>query len=114
MIQALAAAHAEAVRAVQQAPVKHAYETGWKKHGHKCWLWVAATAQVAAFVLHAGRGLPALAVLLGAKIRGIVISDRWGAYRHLPVHRRQLCWAHLRRDFQALVDLGGAARAYGE
>jgi transposase IS66 family protein/uncharacterized protein DUF6444 len=26
----------------------------------------------------------------------------------------RLCWAHLRRDFQALVDLGGAARRYGE
>src|SRR5207253_2755413 len=111
--QALAAAHAEAVRAVQQAPVKHADETGWKKHGTKCWLWVAATAQVAAFVLHAGRGLAGLAVLLGATISGIVISDRWCAYRHLPVDRRQLCWAHLVRDFQGLIDLGGVAREYG-
>src|SRR5205807_774927 len=89
MSQALAAAHAEAVRAVQQAPVKHADETGWKKHGTKCWLWVAATAQVAAFVLHAGRGLAGLAVLLGATISGLVISDRWCAYRHLPVDRRR-------------------------
>src|SRR6516225_6832515 len=112
--QALAPAHAEAVRAVQQAPAKHADETGWKKRGKRCWLWVAATAQAAAFVLHAGRGLPGLAALLGAKILGVVVSDRWGAYRHLPAHRRQLCWAHLKRDFQALVDLGGKARAYGE
>jgi len=103
--QALAPAHAEAVQAVQQAPAKHADETGWKKHGKKCWLWVAATAQVAAFVLHAGRGLAGLAVLLGATISGIVISDRWCAYRHLPVYRRQLCWAHLARDFQGLIDL---------
>jgi transposase len=111
--QALAAAHAEAVQAVQQAPVKHADEIGWKKQGTKCWLWVAATAQVAAFVLHAGRGLAGLAVLLGAVARGIVISDRWCAYRHLPIYRRQLCWAHLRRDFQGLIDLGGEAKRYG-
>src|SRR5262249_27395106 len=110
---ALAAAHAEAVQAVQQAPVKHADETGWKKHGQKCWLWVAATAQVAAFVLHAGRGLAGLAALLGAAIGGIVISDRWCAYRQLPVYRRQLCWAHLRRDFRGLIDLGGVAKEYG-
>src|SRR5262249_19356020 len=77
MSQALAPAHAEAVAAVQQAPVKHADETGWKKHGQKCWLWVAATAQVAAFVLHAGRGLAGLAALLGTNSAGIVISDRW-------------------------------------
>jgi transposase len=114
MSAALVPAHAEAVAAVQEAPAKHADETGWKKHGQKCWLWVAATLKVAAFVLHAGRGLPALAVLLGAEIIGIVISDRWGAYRHLPVHRRQLCWAHLQRDFQGLVDLGGKAKDFGE
>jgi transposase len=111
--QALAAAHAEAVRAVRQAPVKHADETGWKKHGTKCWLWVAATAQVAAFAVHPGRGRAGLAVLLGATAAGIVVSDRWSAYRHLPVYRRQLCWAHLRRDFQGLIDLGGQAGEIG-
>jgi transposase len=110
---ALAAAHAEAVTAVRQAPVKNADETGWKKQGKRCWLWVAATTQVAAFVLHAGRGLPGLAALLGAPVAGIVISDRWCAYRHLPVYRRQLCWAHLRREFRGLIDLGGESKPYG-
>jgi transposase len=110
---ALQAAHAEAVAAVRQAPVKHADETGWKRHGQKCWLWVAATARVAAFALHAGRGLAGLAALLGATVGGIVVSDRWCAYRHLPACRRQLCWAHLRRDFAGLVDLGGPAADYG-
>lgn len=111
--QALAAAHAEAVQAVRQAPVKHADETGWKKQGKKCWLWVAATAQVATFAVHAGRGLAGLAGLLGASATGIVVSDRWCVYRHLPVYRRQLCWAHLRRDFQGLIDLGGVAGEFG-
>jgi len=114
MSQALAAAHAAAVETVRQAPVKHADETGWKRQGTKCWLWVAATAQVAAFALHAGRGLAGLAVLLGATAVGIVVSDRWCAYRHLPVYRRQLCWAHLRRDFRGLIDLGGTAAEYGQ
>src|SRR5262249_12379015 len=41
-------------------------------------------------------------------------SDRWSAYQRLLVEGRQLCWAHLRRDFQKLVDRGGAARRYGE
>jgi transposase len=114
MSQALATAHARAIEAVQAAPVKHVDETGWKKHGQKCWLWVAATSQVAGFVLHARRGLTGLTMLLGDTIAGIVISDRWSAYRGLPVHRRQLCWAHLQRDFQALVDLGGKAKPFGE
>lgn len=116
MSQALVAAHAEALQAVQEASAKNVDETGWKKHGAKCWLWVAVAThtlgRVSAFAIH-GRGLAGLATLLGARIRGVVISDRWAAYKHLPVHRRQLCWAHLRRDFQALVDLGGRAQAYG-
>jgi transposase len=113
MSAALASAHAWAVEAVQAAPVKHVDETGWKKHGQKCWLWVAATAQLSVFVLHARRGLTGLATLLG-EVRGIIVSDRWSAYRRVPVYRRQLCWAHLKRDFHALVDLGGKAKRFGD
>jgi transposase len=113
MSAALASAHAAAVAAVQAAPVKHVDETGWKKQGQKCWLWVPATAQLSVFVLHARRGLAGLAMLLG-EVQGIIVSDRWSAYRGLPVYRRQLCWAHLKRDFQALVDLGGKAKRFGD
>ena len=38
-------------------------------------------------------------------MHGIVTSDRWSAYGHLDVRRRQLCWAHLYRDLQGLVDV---------
>jgi transposase len=31
----------------------------------------------------------------------------------LPLARRQVCWAHRRRDFQAMIDRGGAARVVG-
>src|SRR5262249_48959736 len=32
----------------------------------------------------------------------VVTSDRWKAYN--PFRRRQFCWSHLRRDFQAMID----------
>jgi transposase len=116
MSQALSEPHNEALQAVRQAAAKNVDETGWKRHKHKCWLWVAvarhALGQVAAFAIH-GRGLTGLAALLGKPIRGVVISDRWVAYKHLPVHSRQLCWAHLIRDFQGLVDLGGKSKELG-
>ncbi|HKB38772.1 MAG TPA: IS66 family transposase [Gemmataceae bacterium] len=111
---ALAGAHAEALGAVRAAAVKHADETSWKLAGRLCWLWVAATATVAAFLVHAHRSAAALQALLGAAIRGVVCSDRWSAYAGLPLAQRQVCWAHLKRDFQKCVDRGGQAAAVGE
>ena len=108
---ALAPAHAEALQAVRQAPVKHVDETGWKRAGG--WLWLAATATVAAFVVHARRSAAGLRALLGEAIIGFVCSDRWSVYDQLPPERRQLCWAHLKRDFQKCVDRGGAAAVVG-
>jgi transposase len=114
MSAALAAAHVEAQQAVQQAPAKNVDETGWKQAGHKRWLWGAATALVACFVIAPSRGAVGLAALLGKKIKGVISSDRWSVYGQLKLGLRQLCWAHLKRDFQKLVDRGGAAQEYGE
>src|SRR5262245_9721345 len=108
---ALAPAHAEAVQAVRQAEVKHADETGWKLAGKLCWLWVAATAPVAALLVQARRGAKALRALWGEAVVGVVCSDRWSASGGLPLGQRQVCWAHLKRDFQKCVDRGGAAAA---
>jgi transposase len=107
--EALAPAHAEALQAVRQAAVKHADETSWKQAGKLCWLWLAATQNVAAFVVHARRGWQGLQALLGDAVQGIICSDRWSAYGRLALDQRQICWAHLRRDFQRLSERGSAA-----
>ena len=111
---ALAPAHAEALRVVREADVKNVDETSWKLAGKLCWLWLAATGTVAAFLIHAHRGWDALQALLGEKIRGFVGSDRWSAYAKLSPYCRQICWAHLKRDFQKLVDRGGPAARLGK
>jgi transposase len=110
---ALAQAHAEAAAAVRRAPAKNADETGWKVAGRLCWLWAAVTTRAAFFVIHARRGAAGLSALLGETITGIRTTDRWSAYQRLDVYRRQLCWAHLLRDFQALVERGGPGEALG-
>ena len=33
------------------------------------------------------------------ELTGINCSDRFSAYDHLPLSCRQICWAHLERDF---------------
>lgn len=114
MSAALADAHAEAQQAVQAAAAKNVDETGWKKAGDPRWLWGAATTLVACFVIAPTRGAAGLAALLGKKIRGIVSSDRWSVYGRLKLGLRQVCWAHLKRDFQKLVDRGGDASTFGE
>jgi transposase len=110
---ALAAPHAEALEAVRQAAVKHVDETSWKQAGRRCWLWLAATPAVAAFLIHARRGFQALKALLGLEVLGFLCSDRWSVYAQWPLFRRQVCWAHLKRDFQKLVDRGGPAAPLG-
>jgi transposase len=104
---ALEPAHQEALEAVRQADVKFADETSWKLWGKLCWLWAAATANIAVFVIHAKRSARGLAAILGEEIDGILHSDRWNVYLQVPEERRQLCWAHLKRDFQKIVDCGG-------
>jgi len=114
MSAALKAAHAQVQRGVRDATVKNLDETGWKEGGKKRWLWLAATATLACFIIHTGRGAAGLLTLLRGKIKGIIISDRWCVYDRIPLRCRQICWAHLKRDFQKLVDLGGAAKKYGQ
>ena len=110
---ALACPYQEAQAAVRDAPVKNTDETGWSEKGQKRWLWGAATATVAFFVIHLRRNFEGLQALLGETINGIICSDRWAVYSKLPLELRQICWAHLKRDFQKLVDRGGPAEAIG-
>lgn len=110
---ALIAPHLQAREAVRAAPVKNVDETGWSKHGDLCWLWLAATASVAFFQIHAKRGKSGLKKLLGKHIFGILCSDRWSAYAKLLLSARQICWAHLKRDFQKLIEWGGEPAAVG-
>ena len=110
---ALAAPHEEALAAVRQAAVKHADETSWKLWGKLCWLWAAAATGVVAFVIHGKRSAVGLTALLGMEIQGILCSDRWGVYNRVSAERRQVCWAHLKRDFQKIVDGGGPSALVG-
>ena len=119
MAEALAPAHAEALQAVREAPAKHVDETSWKKAGKRkaggrAWLWVAATATVAVFVIHARRSLAGLQTLLGEVVSGILITDRFSVYGSRPTNLRQVCWSHLRRDFQAMIDRGDAGASIGK
>lgn len=113
MSAALEAPHQEALEVVRAAEVKNADETSWKQRAKLVWLWGAATTQVAVFLIQAGRGIAGLKKLLGDSICGILCTDRLAAYGQVVAECRQICWAHLKRDFQKLVDRGGPAARLG-
>jgi len=88
-------------------------ETGWKQAGQRRWLWVAVTALLTLFRVDPHRSAAALPALLGTGFAGLVGSDRYSAYEVLLLARRQLCWAHLKRDMTAFAEREGAVGAWG-
>jgi transposase len=72
------------------------------------------TPQVSLFQIAPTRGAPVLKDLLGPCYPGIVTSDRATVYDTRPLTKRQGCWAHLRRESQAMIDRGEAAKPVGE
>ena len=111
---ALAPVVEEARAAVQQADVVNLDETGWRQEKRRAWLWTVVTAALTVFRIDRSRSGAAIEALLGSAFTGLVGSDRWSAYNRFPAERRALCYAHLKRDFQGLVDRGGEAEAVGQ
>jgi len=54
-----------------------------------------------------GIGLAVLLTLLGETFDGVVSSDRYKAYLRIPLERRQVCWAHLKRNLIAFAERSG-------
>ena len=77
-------------------------ETPTKEENGKAWLWTFVAQMFTVFAVRATREATALGVFLGEKFHGIVNCDRAKMYWYLG--RLQWCWAHLKRDFQALID----------
>src|SRR5215208_4806867 len=88
-------------------------ETGWPQEQHRAWLWTVVTAGLTVFRIDRRRSVAVVDALLGADFAGVVGSDWWSAYNRFPAERRALCWAHLKRAFQGLMDRGGEAEPVG-
>lgn len=111
--EAIRAPVEEVARAIREEPVVHADETGWYERSKRAWLWAAITAHLALFLIRARRSTQVAKELLGATFAGILVSDRWSAYAWIDVARRQLCWAHLLRQFRGFQDHGPEAERIG-
>jgi transposase len=111
---ALEAPYNELAVAVRTAAVIHADETSWRQERGKAWLWVAVTALMTVFTIARRRNAEVARAVLGTHEGAIAVTDRWSSYDWIAAAGRQICWSHLRRDFQAMIDRGGAAEPIGK
>ncbi|WP_414528588.1 IS66 family transposase [Nodularia chucula] len=111
----------EAKRYIQNANIVGADETsfnqgnidGFNPEQRKAWLWVAVTPLVTFFEIALTRCTQGAKNLLGENFNGILNSDRHGAYNWVDLERRQLCWAHLRREFIKISERPGVSAELG-
>jgi transposase len=104
---------ADLLERVRAAGALNMDETGWRTSGERRALWGAFSGRHAVLQIASDRSEEHAKALL-ADTTAVVTSDRWWAYGHLPLKRRQICWAHLRRDFKAHADGLAADKQFGE
>lgn len=119
--EAVAPAVAEVQTYVQQQAVVGIDETSFvqgnadgqnptKRQG---WLWVVVTPLVSFFQVLLSRSQAGAQSILGTEFGGLVISDRYSAYNWLDGAQRQVCWAHLKRDFTQIAERIGVSGELG-
>lgn len=115
MAAALEKPYDEINRAVRAASVVNIDETSWRCFQSRPWVWVLSTAKAVQYGIQATRGSRELKTLLdNVQTRRTVGSDRFAVYNVVPLECRQLCWAHLIRDFVRLVELKEGAEVLGQ
>ena len=92
-----------------RVPVPDLYDPA---HWRGC-LWVVFTPLVSFFDVQLSRSRTAAQSILGAEFGGLVIIDRYSAYNWLDESRRQVCWAHLKRDFTQIAERAGVSSELG-
>jgi len=110
---ALEAPVEEAKAFIPKQPVVNADETSHKEKNKKCWTWVCIASLVAVFIIRPSRGAKVIKELLGETFKGILCTDRWSGYAWMASAFRQLCWAHLKRDFQKISEREGVSKRIG-
>jgi transposase len=113
MSAALAAPVAEAQIYVQRQPVRNADETSWREKRQRRWLWISVTPLVTIFRLLKTRGTAGAKELLGEVVWGIIGTDHYAGYHWIDPRQRQLCWAHLKREFIAWSQRTGETARLG-
>lgn len=111
--QALAAPVAQAASMLNKAPVLQVDETRYPREGTSGnWVWASVTPKLVTFNILPSRARYVAQSLIGPDT--VVGSDRYAVYDYLDVGKRQVCWAHLLRDFTRIAERCGQPGRIGE
>ena len=95
------AAYAELVKQLPLEPAVNVDETPTKEATENSWIWTVVAPLFTVFALRLTKARTVISQLLGDAYAGIVTSDRAKMYDSFKRH--QWCWAHLKRDFEAIA-----------
>lgn len=109
---ALGPAYQEAAQELPEQEHLGIDESPTKEKSQRAWLWTFVAGSFTVFGIRLSRSAEILCDLLGERFSGSIHCDRAKMYWNLGLdpppdplrHRLQWCWAHLKRDFQALID----------
>lgn len=85
---------------VSGSKVIHMDETSHYNKGKLGWCWMFTSAIGSLLKLADSRGKKVLENTIFGKSDNIIITDRYAAYNYFAEENRQICWAHLARDFE--------------
>jgi transposase len=99
---ALAPAYEELSQQLPTEEVLAIDESPTKERKAKAWLWTFVATTYTIFALRTTRAASVLGEFLTDAFDGVIHCDR--AKMYWQNGKLQWCWAHLKRDFQALID----------
>jgi transposase len=100
--EAVLPAYDELAGRLPAQPALHIDESPTKQGQARAWVWTFVAGTFTFFACCTSRAADVATRLLGAAFAGVVHCDR--ARMYWAFGRLQWCWAHLKRDFQALID----------
>jgi transposase len=95
-------AYDELAKQLPEQPILNIDESPTKEGQAKSWIWTFVAASFTFFACRTSRAAEVPKQLLGDDYAGVIHCDR--ARMYWAFGRLQWCWAHLKRDFQALID----------
>lgn len=100
--QAVEPAYNELAEQLPEQKSLHIDESPTKEGRSKSWLWTFVAGTFTFFACRLSRAAEMATDIVGTDFAGVVHCDR--ARMYWAFDRLQWCWAHLKRDFQGLID----------